>query len=240
MTELFTASLAFPTIIYTVFLLITIVYWLFVILGAVDIDMFHFDADGVIDCGVDGAVDGALDGALDGAAEGAAHGATEGLGEAAGHVHLGVLADILGGLNLRSVPLTVTISFLALFGWLASLFASDLLAGVISGVFVSIGVGVVAFVVALPLTSLAIRPLAPVFKTHTARGRHELIGHECLVSTGRVDHRFGQAYCTIGHNELLIQVRCDRVSNGLIKNDEALIIDWSHERQAFTVEPMKT
>src|SRR5213594_973911 len=35
----------FPTVIFTIGLAVCLVYWLFVLLGALDIDLFHADAD---------------------------------------------------------------------------------------------------------------------------------------------------------------------------------------------------
>jgi len=40
-SELLSASLTFPTVVFTVGLGIALVYWLFVRLGALDIDLFH-------------------------------------------------------------------------------------------------------------------------------------------------------------------------------------------------------
>jgi len=57
MSELWTASLQFPTVVFTIALGIALVYWLFVLLGALDIDLFggeHLDGhDGGHDLDVD-------------------------------------------------------------------------------------------------------------------------------------------------------------------------------------------
>src|SRR5687768_9584421 len=59
MNELFEASLRFPVVVFTIGLGIVLVYWVFVLLGALDIDLLgggdhdvghdghHIDADGV-------------------------------------------------------------------------------------------------------------------------------------------------------------------------------------------------
>ena len=48
-------AMAFPTVIYSLLLGLALVYWIFVIVGALDIDMFDFGsaADGALE-GVDG------------------------------------------------------------------------------------------------------------------------------------------------------------------------------------------
>jgi hypothetical protein len=269
MTDLLAACLAFPTVIYSLLLSVVLIYWTFVVLGALDINMLEVDADGLLDGAGDG-VAGALDGAghgvdaLDGVGhglEGAAHGlegaghaageaAGEGAGQAAGKVAGEALVEAGGGaltgmvaaLKLRRVPATVVISFTVLFAWGITLTAMDLVGGLAASIpggmwLLGGGITVGALVLALPLTSVAITPFARFFATHGARGRHELVGNSCIVSTGRVDAKFGQAYCRMGHDELLIPVRCDH-ANTLAKGREALIIDYDQARQAFVVEPV--
>ena len=59
MPELLAAILGFPTVVFTVMLALAVIYWLFVVVGALDIDSFG---------GADDAVEGAV-----GAAKGAAN-----------------------------------------------------------------------------------------------------------------------------------------------------------------------
>ena len=240
MAAFFQACLAWPTALFSLLLVVVILYWLFVIIGALDVDMFDFDADGLFEGAAEGGAEAAAEGAFEGAAEAAGEGAAEGIGDAAGEAaeaSTGVLAGLLAALKLRRAPATVVFSFIVLFGWVISLTVVDLLGALAGGVLVATAVGVGAFAVALPLTSLAIRPLGGFFQTHLARGRGSLIGQTCTVSTGKVTATFGQAYCTVGHDELLIQVRCDR-ETGLSKGDEALIISYDAAREGFVVEPM--
>ena len=81
MSDFFIASMAFPTVVYTIPLGLSLLYWVFVILGALDIDMFTPDgADGALDA-ADGAFTGAIKGAagkFDAAADGAFTGALKG------------------------------------------------------------------------------------------------------------------------------------------------------------------
>ena len=72
MMELLQSLLSFPVVLFTVPLGISVVYWMFVIVGAVDVDAF----------GLDGAAEGLVEGATEGAVEGAAEGAMEGFSAA--------------------------------------------------------------------------------------------------------------------------------------------------------------
>jgi hypothetical protein len=254
--------------VFTALLGLSLVYWIFVILGALDIDMF--DADGLFEGadgldGVDGALDGALEGAdgalegldgaldgadgaldgavdgADGALEGALKGGAEGL-DALDGVE-GVEAaegatGLLHALKLRRAPITVTFSFISLFGFIASYLAMSYLGPIVgtvvpSWVFGS-GVLVGAFLLSLPLASIATKPLEPVFKPVTGKRRHEYVGTVVRVRTGRVDDDFGQADLSDGGNHLVIPVRIDTTT--LKKGDEALIIDYDSEREAYIVE----
>ena len=58
MADFVTQILAFPTVVYTVVLGFVLLYWLFVIIGAADLDLF--DLDGAVDGAVE-AIDGAVD-----------------------------------------------------------------------------------------------------------------------------------------------------------------------------------
>ncbi|MEL7370031.1 MAG: glycine zipper family protein, partial [Myxococcota bacterium] len=80
--------MAMPTVVFTALLGIVIVYWLFVVIGALDVDMIDVGADldgiaeGAAEGAMEGAAEGAMEGATEGAMEGAAEGATEGIGGA--------------------------------------------------------------------------------------------------------------------------------------------------------------
>ncbi|MCA9537452.1 MAG: DUF1449 family protein [Myxococcales bacterium] len=265
MTEFLHAVLAFPTVIYTVLLVVTLVYWLFVVIGALDVDALDVGdaADGLADGAADGLADGLADGAADGLADGAAealgHGAADAIGdgaaEALGHGADGVaegaghaageashgaasgIAGLLSALRLRSAPLTVVISLIILIAWSLSMLGMNNLSHLLPYGVLAALVGVGAFVVAVPITSLLVRPLGKVFISHTARSRADAVGHTCVVTTGRVDQRFGQADCKIGGDFLRIEVRCDP-ARGLRRGQEALIIEYDREREAYLVEPL--
>lgn len=216
MDEYLAALIAYPTVLFTVLLGLAVLYWLSVSLGALDVDVLDGDA------------------ALDAAGE-AGEGALEGAAESASGV-----ATLLGALKLRSVPLTVSLSFVVFYGWLLCFLGMQWVApllGALPAWAVGTGVLVAASALAVLLTSMTIRPLVPVFETHAARGRTDLIGHFCTIRTGRVDATFGQAEADDGGAGLLLSVRCDR-PNRLGRGDRALIIDYDPKREAFLVEPI--
>lgn len=226
MNELVQASLEFPTVVFTIALGVVLVYWLFVLIGALDIDLLG---------GADVDMDVDLGGAAKGVGELITGGAKAG-GEA---LHADGDADVDGGglwsgLGLGAVPVTISVSLIVLAAWCGSLIGAHWIAGPVGwqrGL-----VLVAALVLALPLAALLVRPLAPVFAVREGKSNADYVGHGCTVTTGRVDDGFGQATVEDGGNVLVIQVRCDRPGR-LARGDRALIIDFDPARQAYVVEP---
>jgi hypothetical protein len=221
------ASLRFPTVVFTIGLGIALIYWLFVLLGALDIDLFG--GHGHLD--VAGAGKGVGD-ALGGGAKGAAE-ALKGAKVSADADGGGVWA----GLGLAKVPITISLSVIFLACWVASLLAMHYATDVLgAGPWVGPVVLPAALIAGLLAASLLVRPLAGVFELREGKSNRDYIGYTCTVTTGRVDDGFGQATVEDGGTVLVIPVRCDR-AGALARNDRALIIDFDTERQAYLVEP---
>lgn len=242
MAEVLVLALSFPSVVYTVLLGVVLVYWAFVMVGVIHIG--------------EGS-EGALDGHLDGATKGMLEGAVDHLG--GGHADVGdvggndldldvdaddsggTLAAIMSALHLRSVPATVVLSFVITFSWLLSVVAMQLLTRLVPtivGVPLSLGVLLGAFVLSLPLTSLAARPLAKVFAPRHAPVKSDFIGRTCVVRTGSVTAKFGEATLHDGGAGLVLRVRVED-GKQLGRGEQALIVDYDAERETYLVEPMR-
>jgi len=222
--ELLQSSLQFPTVVFTVALGIALVYWLFVLLGALDLDLLgsghpDFDVD------VSG-VHADVGDASGGHDAGGGHDA-DGDADADG----GGVWTMLG---LGTVPLTISISFILLVGWVGSLLAMHYLVGD-SGVGKAILLPLM-LILALPIAALLVRPLAPVFRIKEGKSNADYVGHVCTITTNTVDDTFGFANIEDGGSLVQISVRCDKAGK-LARGDKALIIDFDGERQAYVVEP---
>jgi hypothetical protein len=218
MTELLHAAAAFPTVLYTVMVGVALIYWVFVILGALDLDLFGGDAD--VDVGGDGGGDGfEIDGSEGG------HG----------------ISGALSGLGLTKVPLTVALTVVLLGAWVTCLLSMRYFGFVVGDPLLTWVVGPAVFAGSLiPATLVAavvVRPLAPLFDVKLAKTRSDYIGTTCEITTGRVDGDFGQANVEDGGTVLVIPVRCDKPDAKLGRGTRALIIDYDDERHAYVVEP---
>ena len=217
MNELVIASLQFPTVVFTIALGIVLVYWLFVLLGALDIDLL---GGGHVDVDVD--VSG-LHAGGDGVDAG--HGGDAGDVDGDGLWH---------GLGLGDVPITISASLITLLAWLTALLVSHY--AITGGGWAALLVLIGAVVIAVPIAALLARPLAPVFAVKEGKSNADYVGHVCTVTTGRVDDDFGQATIEDGGTVLVVAVRCDQPGT-LARGDRALIIEFDRERSAYIVEP---
>jgi hypothetical protein len=219
------ASLRFPTVVFSIGLGIALIYWVFVLLGALDIDLLGGDADVDI-AGAGKGVGDALTGGAKGGAE-ALKGGQLGLDG----------GGVWAGLGLAKVPITISLSVILLVCWTLSLLAMHYAPGVVgTASWVAPSVLPATLLVGLPLAGLLVRPLGGVFELREGKSNRDYIGHTCTVTTGHVDDGFGQATVEDGGTVLVIPVRCDR-PGALARNDKALIIDFDTARQAYLVEP---
>lgn len=249
MTEVLALALSFPSVVYTVLLGVVLVYWAFVMVGVIHIGEGSEGAlDGALGDGGVGAAKGALEGAVKGSLDGAAKGALEGqlsggddfdLPDGDAHAS-GLMAALIGALHLRSVPATVVLSLIITFSWLICVVAMQVVTRLFpafSGFWVWWPLLLLAPLLSLPLTSLAVRPLGKLLATRHAPSKSDLIGRTCVVRTGSVTERFGEATLEDGGAGLVIRVRIQGKAK-LSRGEHALIVDWDAERETFLVEPM--
>jgi hypothetical protein len=210
MTRLLQVIVSLPTVVFTVLVGVSLVYWLSVMLGAIDLE-------------------------VSGTAEGG-HEGHEGHGDGD---HGGVLSA-LGGVELRKVPVMVRVSFVAIFGWLVSTLGGLMLGPVFAGGQVPAAVfhaalGAVALVAGVRLAGLAARPLAPLFTSARAQRKEQLVGQLAEVTTGRLDDRFGQVLVKDGGAGLLLDARHEGAT--LARGSRVVITHYDEARNLVTVEP---
>lgn len=234
MAHVLSLALSFPSIVYTVLLGAVAIYWAFVMVGAAKLGLGE-GADGGgggagadaghVEVGDHGDVGG--HGAGDTGDAGDADGGDDG---SEGH---GAIADLLGALRLRSVPLTITVTGIVMFSWIFSVLGAQ----ISDALPVKLATLVLAPILALFPTSLVVRPLGKLFVIPTAARRTDLVGKTCTIRTGTVTDRFGEATLEDGGAGLVVRVRVDDGVK-LERGQEALIVGYDEEREEFTVAPM--
>ncbi len=239
--------LLFPTAFFTGALGLSVLYWLFVIIGAVGIDVIDLDGvvegldslEGAMDGAIDGAMDGAIDGAMDGAADGAMDAGADGVADSIGGGH-SLTWYFVHALALQKAPATVVLSLFVLFAWTISALAMHYFVAGAEGDTGLLSAAVLfgSLVGATAVTNRAVQPLERFFEDKQAARRTDSIGRNCEIRTGRVDATFGQAESNDGGAGLVIEVRCEE-PNTLRKGDNALIISFDDKREVYWVEPMQ-
>lgn len=223
------ASLQFPTVVFTIGLGIALFYWVFVLLGALDIDLLGGGHD------VSGVAKGLGD--VMTAGKGGAEALKLGHGDGDGDVDGD--GGFLETIGLSTVPLTISLSVVVLAGWCGCLlimsYGQPVLAGL--GRWLPLVVLPGVLVLAVIVASIAVRPLRKVFNVTEGKSNRDYIGHSCTITTGHVDAGFGQATIEDGGTVLVIAVRCDHKSK-LARGDRALVIDFDTAREAYVVEPI--
>ena len=236
MNEFLSAILSFPTVVFTVLLIVIVLYWLMVIVGAIGVDVLHVGeaAGGKIEGMVDGAVEGKIEGALDGAVDGAAGGHGEG--------GTGKLEAVGGGggflamLGFGKVPATVVISSLVLWSWALCLLIAR--SGAEFGLpawSIQVLAPIVAVFLGGVLTGTLVRGIGRFIVHQEPLRRADLVGKLCTITTGRVDANFGTALITDHGIDLTVDVRCDP-PNSLRRNAQAVLVAYDPEHNFFTVE----
>lgn len=242
MTEFLSAAFTMPTAVFSVLLILVLLYWLIFLLGIFDLDLLDgvFDSADALDA-LDGA--DALDAmdALDGAD---ALDGVDGLdgADALDGAHAGgERSGCLGVLGLGGVPVAIAGSLLVTFGWIFSYFGMGLVAGIpalaAGGALLATGVGLAAFGLAVGASSIAVRPLRKLLEMAPVTGNRDLVGRICQVTTGRIDEKFGQAEVDDDGAPILIQARCRR-DNELTRGSRAVIYEYDKAGEVFWVVPM--
>jgi Protein of unknown function (DUF1449) len=258
MHEVLVLALSFPSVVFTVLLGVVLIYWTFVMVGVIHIGE---GSEGALEGHIDGATKGLMEGAVDhlggghadvgdvggghdvGGGDGGDGGGDGGDGGDAddGGESQGALAAIMSALHLRSAPATVIFSLIITFAWLISVVTMQVVtrtAPVLAGPLLSLVVLLGSFVLALPLTSIAARPLAKVFAPKHAPVKSDFIGRTCTVRTGSVSNKFGEATLHDGGAGLVLRIRVED-GKQLGRGEQALIVDYDAERETYLVEPMR-
>lgn len=213
MIEFLTASIALVNLPFTVLLVLVILYWICVILGAIDIELFDIDMDHDVDMGGDVDMDGDVD-----------------VDQSGGFLH-----SFFDMMNIGEVPAMVVISVMVLSCWCISMLANYYLN---SGNSLLIGVGIIIpnLIVSLFVAALFTRPLRKVFKTLDNDEQHQkILLRVGEVTTSEVNDTFGQLEIKTKGAPVVINVR---TTDGIIlkKGDKAIVYEEDKEKGIYFIE----
>jgi hypothetical protein len=152
-----------------------------------------------------------------------------------GSFNLGGLPDMAGS---SGGPMSIVISLWVFAAWLLIVPLTYFIIIPLTSPVVRTGLGLLLLALSLGLglwlTRFMVRPLEPLFRDTSKRGGAHLLGKVCVISTARVDQKFGQANLDDKGAGLILQVRAD-VPNPLKRGDKALLVDYDAARGAYMV-----
>ena len=220
MTELLQAAFSPVNLMYTLLLILVLIYWLSVIIGAMDFGSLDvdFDLDADLDFDVDADVDVDTDTDM--------------------HSSSGGIAAVLHFFNFGKMPFMIVMSFLVLFAWSINVLANFYL-GNGSPIF-AIAMLIPNLFVSLCLTKIITTPIIPAFKGMD-KGAEDIdyIGQVCTLTLPATSSKMGQAEVNYKGSPLLIYVKADPDSNEILKKgEEAVIVQQQKDKSLFIIRRM--
>ena len=207
MSELLRAAISTVNLPYTILLGLIVLYWISVILGFFDLDLFDFDLDTDVDADVDVDIGG--------------------LG--------GIGIAVLKFFHVGQMPITILISFFALSTWVISVLANYYYNSNSNFLF-SLLFFVPNVIISLFVTKFCTLPFRALFVKLNKEGEdtEEVVGRMCVVTSSRVDSKFGQAEIRTAAAPLQLNVRTlgDEV---LEKGEEVPVVQEDPGRNFYIV-----
>jgi hypothetical protein len=219
MLELLQAAFSPVNVALTVLLILTVVYWLAVILGALDIDFLNVEVDADADVDVDVDADAGADADAD--------------------LHAGGLRALLGFFYIGEVPVMVLASILVLAMWMMSVTANAIFnphGSLLLGVPIFLAV-LAAGLVVLKVVGLPLRRLFNAF-TRDYNAPQKVIGRLCIVTTTSVSDRLGQAEIRGRVAPIVLTVKTEGGAE-LHRGDEAVVVDLDRDKGVYVIAPVE-
>lgn len=200
----------YPTNVYTILIGVLLIFWLFAILGAIDIDIFQFDTDVDLDVDAGADVDGEVPGFL----------------------------GLLHTLGFTGVPITIVLTVLVFLSWVMTYFASAYLLPLVPTTLFKMlagtGVLVGSFIISVPITSKIVAPLRKLAQFNSAKSNKDFLGSVCIVTSQTVDDTFGQGEIQDKGAGLIVSIRAE-VPNGIKKGDIVRPISYDKDKNLYHV-----
>lgn len=216
MNELIQVAFSPLNLFYTVLLLLVILYWLSVILGAIDLSTVDLDLD--MDADVDMDVDADLD--------------------ADAGASTGWLAGALHFFNFGKMPFMVIFTVVVMSGWLLTILSNYYWGNGSPGFAIALFIPILF--VSLLIAKVVTTPLVPVFeRLDTTVEAVDYIGMACQLKLPASASKFGQAEVLIDDVSNLIMVKTDSDEKPLGTGEKALIVGKTEDEKYYLVKKLE-
>lgn len=203
---------SFPTVIFSILLVIVVFYWLVAVLGFVDLDVLDFDIPDI---------------------------ETElSSSHSADTTTPDVLAGLLIKFGLNGVPVTIVVSFVTVIAWFFSYFSMYFLPTFLSEGILHYVIGLPVFFIALTIavfiTAILIKPLRPFFKAATLQSKKHIVGQVAVVRSSVVNDKSGEAVLNSAGADLVLKVRSGPDEH-FKRGDRVVLLEHITELNTFRV-----
>ena len=148
------------------------------------------------------------------------------------------LTGLLIRLGLNGVPITIVLTFLALYGWItisiSCVFAGIFMVGFLTKLVIGTPILLAATYVAIKLTAITIIPMRRFFKRIDVYTETKLIGQACVIRTSRVSESFGEALFDDGGAGLILKVRAPE-EKGFKNGDTVILLEHLEHEDAYRI-----
>ena len=148
------------------------------------------------------------------------------------------MAGVMLKFGLNGVPVTIIISFLSLFGWLASYYSVHYLSPLIPEGLLYIlfrwVVLILAFWFAVLLTAMVVKLLSSFFKKIEQQTFKNILGQSAVVRTSKVTTSFGEAFLDDGGAGLILKVRSSE-DQTFSKGDKVVLLEYLEKENFYRV-----
>jgi hypothetical protein len=214
MQELLNAALEGVNLPYTILLGLVVLYWLSVILGALDLSALDFDLDADVDVDADLDMDTDVGGGMTGWFAGALH-----------------------FFNFGKVPFMLIMTIVIVTAWSLALIGNHYLGNYSIGY--ALATALPLLFLGLVLAKLLTTPLVPLFAQVQAEAEPvDYVGELCRLVLPAAYDRMGQAEVVIGDNTLLIYVKTAAPGIALPTGAQALVVRAAADGSYFLIQPL--
>ncbi|MFT7184910.1 MAG: hypothetical protein ACI84K_000277 [Pseudohongiellaceae bacterium] len=199
---------SFPTVFFTLLLMFCIFFWLFAVIGVVDLDFLEIEIPST-EINVNDGLSGA-----------------------------GLLGGLLMRFRLDGVPIPIIVTLISLIGWFFSYYIVHFFFGYLPLNWLRYVIGIPVLLVTLylstVLTGFIIRPLRSIFKTADQEVQKNIVGQIAVVRTSRVDKEFGEAKVDDGGAGLILKVRS--YNEVVFKSGERVVLlEYDKDKNTYQV-----
>lgn len=202
---------SFPTALFSVLLIVCVVYWAGTAVGLFDIDVLDFDTDIDINADSEHSTANVLSGLL-------------------------MKLKAVGVPVVITLTSIILLGWLICY-YLAHFFLGVFLGNVHSGILrfvLGIPVFAVSLIAAAWLTTFLMKPLRGVFNRSTEQAHKHILGQRAVVRTSRVDENFGEATLDDGGAGLILKIRSDG-EDVFTKGDRVVIFERLNDDNVYRV-----